>query len=152
MPLIFRLPEASRDRHHDQSSRHFFLAWIVLSLWSRSINIRFVHGSVRDQLRAEGKNFIYAFWHGNIFLLLHANRKSGVLIPVSESDDGEIMAELLKRFQYRVVRGSSSRNGHKALFGMICGARRGGAVGSLLTARRDRYTKRKKALFFSRER
>lgn len=106
-----------------------FLAWFILSLWSRSVSIRFVHESIRDDLRDQGKNFIYAFWHGNMFLLLHANRKSGVLIPVSESADGDIMAELLKRFRYRVVRGSSSRNGHKALLGMICGARRGGTLG-----------------------
>jgi lysophospholipid acyltransferase (LPLAT)-like uncharacterized protein len=39
------------------------------------------------------------------------------------------MACLLKRFGFSTVRGSSSRNGHKALFGMICGLRKGETVG-----------------------
>ncbi len=106
-----------------------FVAWLVVSLWSRSISMRYVNSEVRDRLRSEGKNFIYAFWHGNMFLLLRNGRESNVLIPVSESSDGDIMAGVLKWLGCEVVRGSSSHNGHKALLGMICGVRKGETVG-----------------------
>jgi lysophospholipid acyltransferase (LPLAT)-like uncharacterized protein len=106
-----------------------FLAWMIVSLWSRSLRVRYVSSEVRDRLRADGKNFIYAFWHGSMFLLLRENRNSGVVIPVSESSDGDIMALLLKRFGFDTVRGSSSRNGHKALLGMVCGLRKGETIG-----------------------
>ncbi len=106
-----------------------FLAWLVVSLWSRSISMRYVNREVPERLRSEGRNFIYAFWHGNMFLLLRNGRKSNVLVPVSESSDGDIMAGLLKWLGCDVVRGSSSHNGHKALFGMVCGVRKGETIG-----------------------
>ena len=101
-----------------------FLAWSVVSLWSLTLRVRFLNSEVRERLEAEGESCIYAFWHGNMFLLLKAKRRSGIVIPVSESKDGEIMTCLLRRFGFGTVRGSSSRNGHKALYGMICGLRR----------------------------
>jgi lysophospholipid acyltransferase (LPLAT)-like uncharacterized protein len=106
-----------------------FLAWSLVSLWSLTVRVRFVNSEARDRLLAESGACIYAFWHGSMFLLLRAGRRGGIVIPVSESTDGEIMACLLKRFGFSTVRGSSSRNGHKALFGMICGLRKGETVG-----------------------
>ncbi len=106
-----------------------FLAWLFVSLWSRSLRLITINSDVRQRVRSQGRKFMYAFWHGSMFLLLHANRHSGVLVPVSESSDGDIMAPVLRRFGFRVVRGSSSRNGHKALLGMISGVRAGETIG-----------------------
>ena len=102
-----------------------FIVWILVSLWSRTIKVRYVNKNIRERLAAEGKNAIYAFWHGSIFLLPHTYRNANMLIPASESRDGEIMARLLKNFGFDVVRGSSKRKGHKALLGLIAGIRRG---------------------------
>jgi lysophospholipid acyltransferase (LPLAT)-like uncharacterized protein len=102
-----------------------FIGWIVLSLWSRTIRIRFVNREVPNRLTSEGKNFIYAFWHGRQFLLFHSHRDSGVVIPASESRDGEIQARILRRFGFEVVRGSSKRKGDRALLGMVEGLRKG---------------------------
>lgn len=101
------------------------LAWFIVSLWSRTIKIRFVNMEVPMRIAAEGEKIIYAFFHGNLFLLLYPLRSSGVVIPVSESRDGEIMSRLLRRFGFSVVRGSSKRNGHKALLSLISGMRTG---------------------------
>lgn len=106
-----------------------FAAWLVVSLWSRSLRVVSVNRSGMENPGARGNRYIYAFWHGDLFLLLHTYRNSGVLIPVSESSDGDIMAGVLRRFGFGVVRGSSSRNGHKALIRMMCGARKGGTIG-----------------------
>lgn len=102
-----------------------FLGWLVISLWSRTVRLRFVNRDIPDRLKAEGKNFIYAFWHGRQFLLFHAHRHTGAVIAASESRDGEIQAGILRRFGFAVVRGSSKRKGDRALLGMVDGLRKG---------------------------
>lgn len=102
-----------------------FIGSIVLSLWSRTVQIRFVNKAVPDRLAAEGKNIIYAFWHGRQFLLFHSHRNTGVVIPASESRDGEIQARILKYFGFDVVRGSSKRKGDRALLGLVDALRKG---------------------------
>ncbi len=102
-----------------------FIGWIILSVWSRTIPVLFVNREVPERLTSQGKNFIYAFWHGRQFLLFHSHRNLGVIIPASESRDGEIQAGILRRFGFDVVRGSSKRKGDRALLGMVDGLRKG---------------------------
>ena len=102
-----------------------FIGSIVLSLWSRTVRIQFVNKAVPDRLAAEGKNIIYAFWHGRQFLLFHSHRNTGIVIPASESRDGEIQARILKSFGFDVVRGSSKRKGDRALLGLVDALRKG---------------------------
>jgi lysophospholipid acyltransferase (LPLAT)-like uncharacterized protein len=102
-----------------------FIAWTLLSLWCRTLRITFVNKAVPDGLKAQGKNIIFAFWHGRQFLLFHTHRRLGVVIPASESKDGEIQAGILTRFGFEVVRGSSKRKGAQALLGLVDGLRRG---------------------------
>jgi len=89
------------------------------------MRLRFVNREIPDRLIAEGQNIIYAFFHGDLFLLLYLYRDSGVVIPASESRDGEIMAQLLRRFGFSIVRGSTKRKGQKALLGLINSLRKG---------------------------
>jgi lysophospholipid acyltransferase (LPLAT)-like uncharacterized protein len=102
-----------------------FVGWALISLWSRTIRIQFVNKSIPDRLASEGKNYIYAFWHGRQFLLFHSHRHTGVVINASESRDGEIQAGILQRFGFNVVRGSSKRKGERALLGLVDGLRKG---------------------------
>jgi lysophospholipid acyltransferase (LPLAT)-like uncharacterized protein len=102
-----------------------FIGWIVLSLWSRTLRIQFVNKEIPDRLASEGKNVIYAFWHGRQFMLFHTHRNTGIVIPASESRDGEIQAGILKRFGFDVVRGSSKRKGDRALLGLVDRLRKG---------------------------
>ena len=101
------------------------IAWFLVSLWSRTVRIRFVNRDIPQRLKADGQNVIYAFWHGRQFLLFHSHRDTGIVIPASESRDGEIQAGVLKRFGFNVVRGSSKRKGERALLGMVEGLRKG---------------------------
>jgi lysophospholipid acyltransferase (LPLAT)-like uncharacterized protein len=102
-----------------------YIGWALISIWSRTIRTHVVNKESRDRLRAEGKNLIYAFWHGRQFLLFHNHRNTGIVIPASESRDGDIQAGILKRFGFDVVRGSSKRKGDRALLGMVEGLRKG---------------------------
>jgi lysophospholipid acyltransferase (LPLAT)-like uncharacterized protein len=102
-----------------------YTGWALISIWSRTIRTHVVNKESRDRLRAEGKNLIYAFWHGRQFLLFHNHRNTGIVIPASESRDGDIQAGILQRFGFDVVRGSSKRKGDRALLGMVEGLRKG---------------------------
>jgi lysophospholipid acyltransferase (LPLAT)-like uncharacterized protein len=106
-----------------------FVGWVLISIWSRTIRMVRVNREIPERLGSEGKNFIYAFWHGRQFLLFHFHRDSGAVIPSSESRDGEIQAGILKRFGFGVVRGSSKRKGERALLGLVESLRRGKDIG-----------------------
>ncbi len=104
------------------------IAWAALSIWSRTLRIRYVNRTIPERLKAEGKNFIYAFWHGRQFILFHSHRNTGIIIPASESRDGEIQAGILKYFGFDVVRGSSKRKGDRDLLGLVDGLRKGKTI------------------------
>jgi lysophospholipid acyltransferase (LPLAT)-like uncharacterized protein len=102
-----------------------FIGWLLISLWGATVRVRFVNRERVDRLLADGNNIIYAFWHGRQFLLLHRHRKRGIVLPASESRDGEIQAGILKRFGYGVVRGSSKRKGDRAALALVDALRKG---------------------------
>jgi len=102
-----------------------FIGYILISIWGRTIRTTFVNREIPERLSTENKNFIYAFWHGRQFLLLYNHRGSGIVLPSSESRDGEIQARILKKFLYGVVRGSSKRKGDRALLGLVDALRKG---------------------------
>jgi lysophospholipid acyltransferase (LPLAT)-like uncharacterized protein len=104
------------------------IAWLVVVLVNWSIRVRFVNREPIDRLLRSGEPVIYAFFHGDMTPLLHVYRNSGILIPASESRDGDIMARLLMNCGFTVARGSTKRKGHRALRGLIRGMRRGETV------------------------
>jgi lysophospholipid acyltransferase (LPLAT)-like uncharacterized protein len=104
------------------------VGWTLISLWSRTLRIRIEGQDIRKRLEEEGKSIIFAFWHGRQFLLVPTHKNSGVVIPVSESRDGEIQAGILTRFGLGVVRGSSKRKGARALMGLVDALRNGKSV------------------------
>lgn len=125
-----------------------FAVWAVFSLWSRSLKVHFVNRDMPDRIFAEGRNAIFAFWHGSLFLLPYTHRNSGSVIMVSESRDGEIMARMLKHFGFEVVRGSSKRKGHRALIGLINSIRKGKSVATAVDGPRGPLHKVKKGVVF----
>lgn len=102
-----------------------FIAWLLVSLWTMTVRVRFIGREIPSRLKESGRNVIYAFWHGRQFLLFHTHRKRGIIIPASESRDGDIQAGILRLFGFNVVRGSSKRKGDRALLGMVDGLRKG---------------------------
>lgn len=71
----------------------------------------------RDALLArqpDEPRVVFTLWHGQMLPILYAHRQpTGVLI--SEHRDGEIIAQIVQRFGFFGVRGSSSRGGARAL-------------------------------------
>jgi lysophospholipid acyltransferase (LPLAT)-like uncharacterized protein len=95
-----------------------FLANIVTAL-CKSLKTTKVNDEIIKNLDDENKNYILAFWHGTMLLpwYLHGNPKVAALI--SKSKDGDLLAKILKHWNYNVVRGSSTTGGDIALAIMI---------------------------------
>lgn len=68
---------------------------------------------------APNERAIFAFWHRNIIPLAYLHRNQRVLIMISSSKDGELIAGPVKVLGYIPVRGSSNRKGVTALKKMI---------------------------------
>jgi lysophospholipid acyltransferase (LPLAT)-like uncharacterized protein len=100
--------------------------WFVslLGYWA----IRTIGGTLRWQvegwdnfhsIRSAGKNVIFAFWHGRIFMGTYFFRNRGIVVMTSRNRDGEYIARVIRRFGYGAARGSSTRGGQRALAEMI---------------------------------
>ena len=77
----------------------------------------------------ERKPLIFALWHNTQVFLAYAHRGENASVMVSQSKDGEYIAQIMKRLKLRAVRGSTSRGGGAALREMIHRLEEGGRVG-----------------------
>ena len=94
------------------------LGFRLLQIWARTLRYE-----IDDRLGAVGKpvneNYIGALWHNRLLIFpfvlrrFFSNRRGAALI--SASRDGELLADAIKRFDFDVVRGSSSRLGASAI-------------------------------------
>lgn len=91
-----------------------FLSYGFLSRFWRIRHLR-----MPEIARLKQSPVLYAHWHGDELFLIGAHTGSGMAVMASRSQDGEMLALLLKWFGYRVVRGSSSRGGAGGLKGLI---------------------------------
>ena len=90
----------------------------LLQLWVRTLRYE-----IDDRAGVIGKptdqNYIGALWHNRLLIFpfvlqrFFSNRRGAALI--SASRDGDLLADAIKRFDFDVVRGSSSRLGASAI-------------------------------------
>ena len=73
---------------------------------------------VLARLAREGRQPIFAFWHGRILAATLFFRDRGIVVITSENFDGEWIARIIRRFGYDTARGSTSRGGARALVQM----------------------------------
>jgi lysophospholipid acyltransferase (LPLAT)-like uncharacterized protein len=76
---------------------------------------RVVGGEAVQSVRAGGTPVIFSLWHGQLLPLIWHHRNEGVAILVSEHRDGEIIARVATSLGYRLIRGSTTRGGERAL-------------------------------------
>jgi len=82
----------------------------VLWLFAKSSRIKVLGEEGYRKLREERKPVIFLVWHGRIFLAPYFFRRRGIMPLVSPSRDGEIVAQIVSRWGYRILRGSSSHS------------------------------------------
>ncbi|MFB0565521.1 MAG: lysophospholipid acyltransferase family protein [Candidatus Aminicenantaceae bacterium] len=80
----------------------------VLWLWAKSTRMTVIGEEDYQKLREQKKPVIFLVWHGRIFIVPFFFRKRGIMPLVSPSEDGEIAAQIMSRWGFKLIRGSSS--------------------------------------------
>lgn len=95
------------------------IASFLVNVLLKTVRIRIDNSDSIKKLDDEKKNYVVAFWHGSMIVgwFLHRNRNCASL--VSKSKDGDVLTAILEKWNFHVVRGSSSKGGHEALDTMI---------------------------------
>jgi lysophospholipid acyltransferase (LPLAT)-like uncharacterized protein len=101
---------------------HFCLVW-GLNVLCKTLKIIYSNREVLDELIKQKKNYIVAFWHGTMLLPWYLHKNQNLVALISKSKDGDLLAKLLKKWNYTIVRGSSTEGGNIALGIMIDYAR-----------------------------
>src|SRR5439155_920120 len=100
------------------------------SRWISLPNIIAGRGAVPEILQDDvtGAPVIYVVWHARLLVLPYLFRGRGLWALVSRSEDGEMLADFVRRFGFVTVRGSSSRGGGEGLRSLIRAIRKGHSV------------------------
>jgi hypothetical protein len=87
----------------------------LVRLWGRTLRIKRLNLDVFNDPHLRAKRPVIVLWHDEIFPLIPSHEGEGMACVVSQSRDGELLAEVLHRFGFLTARGSSSRGGMRAL-------------------------------------
>jgi lysophospholipid acyltransferase (LPLAT)-like uncharacterized protein len=88
-----------------------FLFNVLLS----TVKVRIENKESIEKLLVNNQNFVVAFWHGKMAVGWYIHRNMNCSALVSKSKDGDLLANILKRWNYKIVRGSSHIGGSEAL-------------------------------------
>src|SRR5215470_9053241 len=98
----------------------FSAAW-ALRLWLGTLSYRYRPlGPNVDPKRPECRQrYIYAFWHENMLLPAYHYGRARVHVLISQHADGQLIAEVCRHLGFGTVRGSSRRDGARAVRRML---------------------------------
>jgi hypothetical protein len=99
-----------------------FIAHLILRLYFLTIRIESVNEEAFMQYLKNGRKAIAAVWHQRIVAVIGYARRFGDFRPsvmISKSRDGDLAADIFSRMNFRPVRGSSSRDGRRALAALV---------------------------------
>jgi lysophospholipid acyltransferase (LPLAT)-like uncharacterized protein len=97
---------------------HFFLYYIISAL-CKSLKINRINDEAIKNLKSRNQNFVLAFWHGTMLLPWYLHGSPDFAGLTSQSKDGDLLAKILRKWKYKVIRGSSNVGGDEALDTMI---------------------------------
>lgn len=95
-----------------------WLLRFLVELVNRSITFTTENEGPMQALLDEGRPFVMVFWHGSMTYPWWHMRFRRAAALVSQSKDGQLLANLLKSWGYYVLRGSSSRGSKEAMTAM----------------------------------
>lgn len=95
-------------------------AWLI-RVWVGTLRYRYYPlGRNVDPGRPELQDwYIYAFWHENMLLLAYQYGRPDIWVLISQHADGQMIAEVCRRLQFNLVRGSTTRGGAEAVRQML---------------------------------
>lgn len=93
----------------------FSIAWTVRALLS-TVRFRLVSlGGPLEPDLGRPERYVYSFWHEAILLPAHHYKHPDARVLISEHADGEMIARACLHLGLKVIRGSTTRGGAKAL-------------------------------------
>ena len=100
-----------------------FLGSLFVRILFSTIRIEERPHNYPKKLIKQNKKIIYAIWHPFILTTGYISRNLGINVLISQHSDGEYIAQVIQWLGYRVVRGSTTRGGGRALLTIIKKAR-----------------------------
>jgi lysophospholipid acyltransferase (LPLAT)-like uncharacterized protein len=91
----------------------------IIRLLGKTMRVTVRGKETVENLYREGQHIILAFWHGRQLMIPLAYHGREVHILISQHRDGELISQIMSRFGYHSVRGSSTRGGTAALRQLI---------------------------------
>ncbi len=105
------------------------LLYAIICLLHKSMRIRYIGSEILPSFALRREGFIGVSWHARILMLPFIYPGARVNILISTHRDGEIIANIIKRFGFGLVRGSSSKGGLAALREMVALLKKGDDLG-----------------------
>ena len=98
-------------------------------MWASTWRLDIVNGERWEASRSSGTPTVILFWHEALLPLLWHHRNQNLSTVVSDSPDGQHIADLAQTLGYRSVRGSSSKGATRVLLAAARELRDGYSVG-----------------------
>jgi len=100
------------------------LIYLAIRILHATMRIRIIRAEVPQAFHLRGEGLIIVCWHSRLLMSPFVYKGRGVHVLVSSHGDGEIIANVFKLFNIKLVRGSSSKKGSKALMELVRLARK----------------------------
>ncbi|MBV8519744.1 MAG: lysophospholipid acyltransferase family protein [Acidobacteria bacterium] len=101
------------------------LVSFIASLFIRTLRATLRIRHIDAQNLEHQPQYILAFWHAHLLLMLHSRYRKPISVMISQSKDGEYIARVFDWYGVDAVRGSSTRGGTAALRELLREARAG---------------------------
>lgn len=92
---------------------------LLIKVLRATLKIRYVNRGIPEGIKAAGGQYIMAFWHGTLLMMVYAYVGSRLTFLVSWHRDGELITRVMKHFGMTPTRGSTTRGGIRALHGLL---------------------------------
>ncbi len=122
------MPQQSSFGERLKMSLAFWVLWLISTLLAASCRFKVIGQENLEKLAADGKGGLVVLWHGVTILPIYYCRNRGFYSLVSVSRDGELQNRLLKSRGYRTIRGSSARQGARAVLESARALKAGGIM------------------------
>lgn len=99
----------------------------LINLLIKTLRVKKINSGHFDAV-SSNEQCVVAFWHGKMFLGWYLQKNKNFSALVSLSKDGDLLASLLSKWEFKVARGSSHIGGKEALEIMINQVREGSSI------------------------